>query len=174
MTDTDKKILEVISEMSPAVKDYSRELEGNPQVVKDFVDYAVSNKEYAWRAAWILHHYSEKFPRELDQYAQILINSLKDVAGHGHIREILKVIYKLKLSEEQTSEMFDICYDFLQNNKLQSSVRGMSFMFLMRVANEYPELKGEIEVIFENIKDFLSPGIRHGMEMRLRNKILTK
>ncbi len=174
MTETDKKILEVISEMSPAVKNYSKDLEGNPQLVKDFADYAVSDKEHAWRAAWILHHYSEKFPRDLDKYAQNIIDALKTVEGHGHMRELLKIIYKLKLSEEQTSEVFDICYEFLQNNKLQSSVRGMSFMFLIRVADEYPELKGEIETIFENIKDFLSPGIRHGMEMRLKNKILTK
>lgn len=174
MTETDKKILEVISEMNPAVKNYSKDMEGNPQIVKDFVYYAVSDKEHAWRAAWILHHYSEKFPREMDKYAQNLIDALKTVERHGHMRELLKIIYKLKLTEEQTSEVFDICYDFLQNNKLQSSVRGMSFMFLIRVADEYPELKGEIEAIFENIKDFLSPGIRHGMEMRLKNKILTK
>ncbi len=170
----DQKILEIISVMSPAVKNYSAALVGNPQIVKEFVAYAVSNKEYAWRAAWIIHHYSQKNARELDQYSQVLINSLDNITVHGHIREILKTIYNLKLTETQTSEMFDICFDYLQNNKLQSSVRGTSFLFLMRVANEYPELKGEIEVIFNNVKDFVSPGIRHGMEMRLKNKILTK
>lgn len=174
MTGTDKKILDVISVMSPAVKNYSAALVGNPELVKEFIGYAVSNKEYAWRAAWILHHYSQKYARELDQYSQVLIDSLLNITVHGHIREILKTIYNLKLTEKQTSEIFDICFDFLQNNKLQSSVRGTSFLFLMRVANEYPELKGDIEVIFDNVKDFVSPGIRYGMEMRLKNKILTK
>lgn len=174
MTEADKKILGIISIMSPAIKNYSAALVGNPQFVKDFVEYAVSNKEHAWRAAWIIHHYSQKFARELDQYSQILIDSLANITVHGHIREILKTIYNLKLTETQTSEIFDICFNILQNNKLQSSVRGTSFLFLMRVANEYPELRGEIEVVFDNVKDFVSPGIRRGMEMRLKNKILTK
>jgi hypothetical protein len=87
---------------------------------------------------------------------------------------MLKIILNLNLTEEQTSEVFDSCYQLLQNNKMQSSVRSTCFNFLLKVAKDYPELKDEIRIIFENIKDYLSPGIKRGMELRLQKEILTK
>ena len=154
--------------MGPDVKNYSLKLYSNPNLLDAFVKYALSDKKFAWRAAWIVYHYAVKKPREMNKYAQYYIDILNEISGDGHIRELLKTVMLMNLSEKQTCKMFDFCFSILQNNKLQSSVRLVALKFLTRISEDYPELKNEIEIIFENIKDYLSPGIKRSMEMKIK------
>lgn len=150
------------------------QLENDADLVDTYAEFSLTDHKYAWRAAWIINHYSKKNPKQLNKYADRYITALKNIERDGHLREIINTLINLKLSEEQKGQLFDICYELIQNNKRQSSVRGVCFKFMNRLAHEYPELKKEIKIIFDNIKDYISPGIRHGMEQRVNNEILTK
>jgi predicted ATPase with chaperone activity len=150
------------------------DLKSDPQLVDAYAEYSLSQEKFAWRATWVIDHYSKINPAQLQKYAVKYIESVKELKSDGHIRETLKILYNLDLDESQTSEVFEICYKLMQNNKLQSSVRVSAFHFMMKVAEQYPDLKEEIKIIFENIKDYLSPGIRNGMEIRLKKVTLTK
>jgi hypothetical protein len=122
-----------------------------------------------------MSHFSRKQPEKVQQYVANFIQASKTIKKDGHLRETLKIIYNLKLDETQTSEIFDISMNLLENNKIQPSVRMIAFNFVIRVAEDYPELHNEIEVIVENIKDFLSPGIKNSITKRLKKiKKLTK
>jgi hypothetical protein len=174
MSITNNEILQRLSNLGMGSVRMLTEINTNPELIDAYVDYAISNEKYAWRAAWVLQHLSQSNPEKLQKHSDKFVMALNSIEIHGHIREMLKIILNLKLSEEQTSEVFDSCYQLLQNNKMQSSVRFTCFNFLLKVANDYPELKEEIRIIFENIKEYLSPGIKRGMELRLQKEILTK
>ena len=174
MTITKTDILQRLSNIGMGSVKMLDEVKTNSEFIDAYVDYAISNEKYAWRAAWVLQHLSQSNPEKLQQHTNKFVSALNNIEIDGHIREMLKIILNLKLTEEQTSEVFDSCYQLLQNNKMQSSVRSTCFNFLLKVAKDYPELKDEIRIIFENIKDYLSPGIKRGMELRLQKEILTK
>jgi hypothetical protein len=167
-------ILTYVSELGVGPDKMLSHLEKDAGLVDAYVEFSFTLHKYAWRAAWVIHHFSNKHPQQIQKYADKYIEILPKIERDGHIREIISTLINLELTEEQESELFDICYEFIQSNKRQSSVRGISFRFMMRLAERYPELKEEIRIIFENIKDYISPGIRNGMEMRLKNDTLIK
>lgn len=167
-------ILTYVSELGNGPNLMLSHLEKDSALVDAYAEFSMSEHSFAWRAAWVIHHFSNKYPQQIQKYADKYIAILPKLERDGHIREIISTLINLELTEEQESELFDICYEFIQSNKRQSSVRAVSFKFMMRLADSYPELREEIRIIFENIKDYISPGIRNGMEMRLKNDTLIK
>jgi len=166
MTDS-YDILPYVSELGTGPDKMLGLLEKDPALVDAYAEFSLSDHKYAWRAAWVIHHFSTKHPKQVNKYASRYISLLPSLERDGHIREVISTLINLELSEEQTSELFDICFELIQNNKRQSSVRGVSFKFMMKLAADYPEIKEEIRIIFENIKDFISPGVRNGMKLQL-------
>ncbi|MDR2009161.1 MAG: hypothetical protein LBQ22_01595 [Bacteroidales bacterium] len=172
--DNNNEIYNYIATINFKVKELSGFIKGKPELLRSFVMYISSNTKEAWRASWVLAYYSSKYHEDLNPYADEIIRALKKINIDGHIRETLKILQNLDLSEEQTSEVFDICYDLLLDNHRKPSVRSIAFQFLLKVSKEYPELKNEIIAIFENIKEYLPHGIKHSMQIRLNNNNLTK
>lgn len=162
-------ILPYVSELGIGPDKMLAHLEKDPALVDAYAEFSLSDHKFAWRAAWVIAHFSNKHPQQFEKYTQKYIEILPKLERDGHIREIINTLTNLSLTEEQNSELFDICYELIQSNKRQSSVRAVCFRFMMKLADNYPELKEEIKIIFENIKDYLSPGIRNGMELRLKN-----
>lgn len=162
-------ILTYVSELGNGPNIMLEHLHKDQGLVDAYVEFSMTDHKYAWRAAWVIHHFSNANPEYINKYAARYIEMLSKTDRDGHLREIISILINLKLTEEQESELFDICYELIQSNKRQSSVRAISFRFMMRLAGHYPELKEEIKIIFENIKDYISPGIRNGMELRLKN-----
>lgn len=168
-------IFERVTELGIGPVKMLSDLDNNPELVEAYAKYAISVEKYAWRAAWVISHYSRKHPENVQKYVDNFIKALNTITKDGHIRETLKIIYNLKLDESQTSELFDICMGLLEDNKKQPSVRMSAFSIVIRVAEDYPELQNEIEIIVENIKDYLSPGIKNSFMKQLKKiKKLTK
>ncbi len=168
-------ILDRVTELGIGPVKILSDLDNNPKLVDDYARYAFSDEKYAWRAAWVISHYSRRKPENIQKYVGNFIEALNYIEKDGHVRETLKIIYNLKLDETQTSEIFDISMNLLENNKMQPSVRMIAFSFVMKIAEDYPELHNEIEVIVENIKGFLSPGIKNSMTKRIKKiKKITK
>lgn len=151
-------ILPYVSELGIGPDKMLTQLEKDSALVDAYAEFSLSEHEFAWRAAWVIHHFSDKHPQQIEKYAQKYIEILPKLERDGHIREIINILTNLNLTEEQDGEIFDICYQLIQSNKRQSSVRAVCFRFMMKLADNYPELKEEIKIIFDNIKDFLSQG----------------
>jgi len=160
-------ILTYVSELGNGPNIMLEHLHKDQGLVDAYVEFSMTDHKYAWRAAWVIHHFSNTNPEYINKYADRYIQILPNLEKDGHIREVVSILINLKLSEEQMSELFEICYTYMQNNKRQSSVRSVCFRFMMNLADKYPELKEEIKIVFENIKDYISPGVRAGMEARL-------
>jgi len=163
-------IAKYISGFDFNVKKVSDSLKNNPELIEKFVSHITAETKDAWRASWVLAHYTGKYSYDLNKYSDEIVNAAKIIKVDGHLRETLKIIINLDLNEEQTSEIFDLCFSILEDNRRQPSVRSIAFQYLMKVAENYPELENEILIIFENIKDYLSNGIRHSMSLRLKSK----
>lgn len=165
-------ILKKVSEFEIGSQKMIGHLNADSNLVHAYIAFALTDDKYAWRATWLLSHYSNKHTEILQNYVDKFIQSAKSIEANGHLRETLKIIYNLELNEEQISEVFDLCMTLLEDNKRQASVRMIAFNFVYRVAIKYPELQNEIEIIVENIKDYLSPGIIRSMRKRI-SKIKT-
>ncbi len=170
MIETNYDILQKITNIDFALNKRLNELCENPDLVDAYIEYALSENKFAWRASWVISHFASKHPEKVQRFANTLVHNLNNISKDGHIRETLKTICNLKLDENQTSIMFDFCINILEDNKKQASVRMIAFHFVLQVAEEYPEIQNEISIIVENIKDYLSPGIRNSFIKRL-NKL---
>ncbi len=144
-------------------------LKSNPDLIEEIAEYSFSDNPDAWKAVWILNLYLDRYDGQqiISHYRDAFIENLHKIQKDGHIREIIKLLTKIKLSEEHESEVFDYCFSQLSNNKIQASVRAMSFQFILNAAKKYPEITEEIEYIFEDIKNYLSPGIRSSIQNKI-------
>jgi hypothetical protein len=139
-------------------------IENDNTALNEMIKLSLANDKISWRAAWIIFHFTESNNYDfLQNYTSHFLELIPKIKKDGYLREVIKIINKLDLSEEQESEFFDFCLNVLWNNKMQSSVRSVAFQTMLKTANKYPELKTEIITIFEQIKENLTPGIKNSM-----------
>ena len=120
------------------------------------------NKEQpqAWRATWILTHCTCKNDIRIQPFISDFIHILPDKKD-GHQREILKMLHKMNLDEEQEGKLFDICMSLWENLAKAPAVRYVAFKFIHKTCTKYPELHGELAFISQDhYLETLSPGIQ--------------
>lgn len=123
-----------------------------------------SDERTAWRAAWVLFHAMKDHDPRLQPHLPALICALRGKRD-GHQRELLKIIERLKINEDQEGELFDICMGIWEKQGNSPSARITAFRVMHRIAQKYPELLGELSFLLqEHYTDSLSPGIRNSLE----------
>jgi len=116
--------------------------------------------DLAWRAAWMVGCCMEENDKRVRKYVKDLIHILQMRKG-GEQREIMKIIYKMKVSGDLEGLLFDRCMAMWENLKLQSSVRFYAFKILCKIGEGHPELNREIEELLQpQYTETLSPAIR--------------
>lgn len=125
------------------------------------IQTALSNQEpQAWRASWILNHCTKKNDPRILPYVDEFIEVLPQKKD-GHQREILKILEKMKLDDEQEGRVFDFCMSLWENITKAPAVRYLAFKHIYKICEKYPELGGELEFICQNqYLESLSPGIQ--------------
>lgn len=118
----------------------------------------------AWRAAWalkeVLANNDPRLLAKLDDLLQVLGNR-----PDGHQRELLHLIERCELNDEQEGSLFETClYIWAQPSK-SPSVRYTAIKHLIGIINKYPELKNELSPYLENeYLEGLTPGVRRGVD----------
>ncbi|MCP4520643.1 MAG: hypothetical protein GY827_02935 [Cytophagales bacterium] len=137
-------------------------IEENPQDYSTLVDIALSlDKRLTWRATWLLNLISSKkenriSPQNIQQFIDTLENP-KD----GYQREILKLLLKVEINEDQEGILFDTCLDLWQNIKKSPSVRITALQHIIHIIKKYPELTKDIKHLTqEEYIESLSTGIQ--------------
>ena len=152
------------------VKNFSKDtlvsfIKNDSKKIEEAYKIALTNNQpQAWRAAWILNHViknnDESFIIKVDPILKVLLDC-KD----GHQREWLKVLEKLKLLENQKSELFDICIEIWSDIFKRPGTRITAFRFLVKLVKKYPELKNEIVPLTQShFTNSLSPGIKNSFK----------
>lgn len=148
------------------VKTTTNYLLANRQLIGSFVAISLENEPFSWRASWVLCKYAERKATDIQPYAQMLIDNLPNIAKPGHRRETLKILSHLQLDERQNCDVMDFCFDSIKDNKLQASVRSAAYDMLMKIGEQYPEIRSEAIAIFDDTKDYYPHGIRKSIEVR--------
>ncbi len=144
-------------------------MKDHPEYFEETLHLALSDKNpEGWRAAWLVYSNMHRNDQRIQPLVLKLIESLS-IKKSGHQRELLKIISKMELSEEQQGALFDACLTIWEDLSKQSSVRITAFRQLVRIAWNHPELKTELKhFVGDTYTACLSPGIKNSMEHLVR------
>lgn len=136
-------------------------VEQHPDQFKNLVEIAITKDEQkAWRAAWLLSGCMLKNDKRIRPHAKNLIEAICDKKD-GHQRELLKVLSKIEVTEDLESLLFDTCIVIWKTIAKSPSVRIVAFRLLLKIAQKYPELQNEIQLLSEDYyTETLTPGVK--------------
>ncbi len=136
-------------------------VKSHPASFKELVLLSVEDEKYlSWRAAWVISEVMEENDKRLHGVVDKILGVLSRKKD-GHQRELLKVLCKMKLNEDQEALLFDICLNIWQQIHKRPSVRHTAFKYIMQLAQKYPDLQNELNFLTqEHYLETLSPGIK--------------
>lgn len=149
-------------------------LKANPEYFEEAVQLALGDKQpYSWRAAWLLWSCLGENDSRLRKYISEIINVLPDKKD-GHQRELMKILTKMELTEEQEGYLFNFCMTVWESIHKSPSVRYNAFIFLLKTVEKHPELMNEMVWFTQNqYLETLSPGVRHSLLRLIKKQIRT-
>lgn len=141
------------------VKRLSKEVEKNPNLIKDLVKLASGNDPIlAMRSTWALQHISFDHPELIRPYIGTLLKALKKEDQHtGALRNIIRTFHEIDIPEKYTGEILDLCMKFIKNAALPHAVRAFSITMLGPICKKYPELKPEVELVLSELRSYPQP-----------------
>ena len=144
-------------------------LKSHPEYFEETIELALSDKQpYSWRAAFSLWACMEENDKRVQKHMGSIISAIK-TKKDGHQRELLKILYRMKLKEKYESVVFDTCLGLWQQIDKNPSVRITSLKFIIRIVKKYPDLLKEISYITqEHYLNSLSPGVKKSAGKMLR------
>lgn len=140
-------------------------LKSNPEYFEEAVQLAISDKQpYSWRAAFLLYGCIEENDKRIQKHIKSIINCIRDKKD-GHQRELLKILYKMKISPKYEGYIFDLCMNLWEQINKNPSVRITAFKFIVKITKEHPELHEEITYLTQDhYLETLSPGVKNSIE----------
>lgn len=139
----------------------------NPKIFKFYAQHLIENTTTSWRAAWVINHATCKNDNRIAPYISGIINSIEGKKD-GHQRELLKIVAKQPLSEDQEGEFFDVCMNLWQDINKQPAVRYYCMIFIHKTSNKYPEIENELEHL---LGDYYLKTLSSGIKRSLFKKI---
>jgi hypothetical protein len=139
-------------------------LEAHPESFEEAIRLAIADKPtLSWRAAWLLWSCMRDNDQRIIPFITSIIECL-EIKRDGHQRELLKILYRMDLSEEQEGYLFDFCTNVWEKLGKAPSVRHNAFRMIIKIASKYPDLSNEIALITQShYLDTLSPGVRRAV-----------
>ena len=146
---------------SPSKEGMVEYLSNHPEDFPAAVEIALGDTHpLSWRAAWALVGVCKERELRLSPFIPVLLDALP-TKKEGHRRELLKLLMKAELKEDQQSRLYDFCVASWEQVGNQSSVRYYAFQFMYRMTQIYPELIPEVLSLSEPQYVYtLSQGIR--------------
>lgn len=84
-------------------------LNSDPVSFRKTLDLALDGLQAAsWRAAWVLYHSMKEQDSRLQPYIAEIIDAIVGKKD-GHQRELLRILERLDIPEEQEGILFDVC-----------------------------------------------------------------
>jgi len=167
-----ESILDEILRRPSTKKPLLDRLRNDPTEVRKAVELALSDKHpQGWRAAWILKDIIKDEDPRLAPHLSRIIKVLAD-RQDGHQRELIHLVDKFTLSDDQEGMLFNVCLDIWSSIRKSPSVRILAFKQIAGIIRKYPELLHELEhVLDDEYAETLSPAIKR-IFVRLRNELL--
>lgn len=130
---------------------------------KELSDLTTEDNPKGWRSAWTVG----KFMKKNDPLVIPYIDQILEAIPHrneSHQRELLKIITKLELNDDQVGIAFNIAVSLWENLGKAPAVRYYSFKLLVKIGEKFPELKPEIKALAnDQYIDSLTRGVKHSI-----------
>jgi len=124
-------------------------------------------KKTSWRSAWIIHHIMKKNDERLQKPLSKIIKSIQGKTD-GHQRELVKIVRKMKLLEDNEGLFFHVCMQIWAEVDKQPAVRYYCGLHIIEMAKKYPEIKKEFDYLTTDYyTQTLSAGIKKNFEREL-------
>jgi len=122
----------------------------HPEYFEEAIELAISNKQpYSWRAAWLLWSCMKKNDQRIQRYIERIIKVLTS-KSEDHQRGLLKILQKMKLSEEYEGLLFNLCVTVWEKIDNKPSVRFNAFKMIIKIIQRHPDLINEIILLTQN------------------------
>jgi hypothetical protein len=147
-------------------------LKSNPEHFEEAIKLAISDKQpYSWRAAFSLWGSIEDNDKRIQKHLKSIVNCIREKED-GHQRELLKILYKMKVSEKYEGQIFDICMNLWEQINKNPSVRMTAFKCILKIAKKHPELLEEINILIqEQYLESLSPGVKKSIHKMIQEVV---
>ncbi|MFO8067834.1 MAG: hypothetical protein R6U11_09665 [Bacteroidales bacterium] len=157
------------TELQRALLEFKKEdmisfLNSHPECFDEAINLAITeNQPFSWRSAWLLWSCIEENDARVRQHIMSIIKSIKNKKD-GHQRELIKILSKMELNEEEEGFVFDICVTLWEKTRSAPSVRYHALLMILKIADKHPELKNEIAFLLQNhYLESLSPGVKNAV-----------
>ena len=142
----------------------------HPEDFDEAVRLAVADKQpYSWRAAWLLWSCIEVNDSRMQKYIKTIIDSITG-KNDGHQRELLHILLKMELNEDYEGYIFNVCMDLWEQINKKPSVRFTAFVFIVKLAKKYPELRHEINFLTQvQYMETLSPAVKKSVSRMIKS-----
>ena len=149
------------------VKEVVFKIKNDPKTFNFYTQHLMEEFDTSWKAAWIINHASWKEDNRITPFISDIINSIKGKKD-GHQRELLKIVAKQRLSEDQVGYFYDVCINLWQDVNKQPAVRYYCMIFIHKICEKYPELENELEHL---LSDYYTKTLSSGIKRSLFKKI---
>lgn len=151
--------------------DADRFMYEHPELFEEVAHFMLTNTPpMCWRAAWVIRTAMEDNDERLIPFIDPILEALPNKED-GHQRELMKVLERMGLDDDQESVLYDICVTIWESVRKQPSVRYFAFQQMVKMVHKYPELIHEIQAVTQpQYINSLSPGIKQGV-LKLVNKL---
>ena len=140
--------------------------------IEDQLIHALRNDKDSWIHAWQINHVKKTELIKIQEQVDKIISAI-DGKKDGHQRELLKVLLKLNLTDDQLSLLWDICLRIWLDIQKQSSVRISAYKILVNTAKKYKPLSDELIRLTEDKHvSSLSNGIKNSTYKNLLNELI--
>ncbi len=113
-------------------------LKSQPEHFNEAIELAISDDQpFAWRSAFYLSSCMEDNDARIKKYIKPILACIKS-KNDGHQRELLKILYRMKLSDKEEGMVFDICIRLWEQISKDPSVRMTALKFILKIAKQHP------------------------------------
>lgn len=147
-------------------------LKSHPEYFGEAIQLAISDKQpYSWRSAFLLCGSIEENDKRIQKHITSITNCIKEKKD-GHQRELLKILYKMKISEKHEGQLFDICMNLWEQISKEPSVRMTALKFIIKIAKKHPELLKEIVFLTQDqYLETVSPGVKRSIKKMMQEVV---
>ena len=121
------------------------------------------------RASWAVNYCVESYPKLVIKHFSTVVKLLDPHQPDFIKRNCARMLQYTTIPEQWTGHIFDRCFKLTYSAKEPIAVRVFCLQVLFNIAQEIPELQGEVSELCSDLENHESAGIR----ARVR-KILSK
>lgn len=160
-----KELISVLNNNRKNIKQISMDyVLANPGAINDLIDLSLGNGQpQGWRAAWVLAELVKQdrnLLKLIQPYSTKIIDLFPSFNSPGQIREFLKIVQLLDLTDDEMGLLLDLCYKWLLDKKSDESFKIYSMEIIFEFSKKEPDILPELIAIIEQEMVYAKPGFK--------------